>query len=88
MIEPPLPSVAEEAAPPPAESAGVAAPVIHPGRQGFLPIPTNTFDRVFISVVCFVALHLLWMRFVEHWLPLTVATVISLVIGFIIARWG
>jgi predicted small integral membrane protein len=32
-------------------------------RTGFLPIHTNAFDRVFIGTVIFVALHLLWMRF-------------------------
>ena len=41
------------------EERPVQAPVEHRGRQGFLPFETNTFDRVFISVVCFVAIHLL-----------------------------
>lgn len=60
----------------------------HKGRQGFLPIQTNTFDRVFISVVCFIAIHLLWMRFVEMFMPLFVATIISLILAVIIVRWG
>ena len=56
-------------------------------RQGFLPIHTNGFDRVFISVVCFVAIHLFWMRFLEQDISLYVATVLSVVLGaFIIAR--
>lgn len=55
--------------------------------QGFLPIHTNAFDRVFIAVVVFVAIHLFWMRFVEQDLSLYVATVISVIVGaFIIAR--
>jgi predicted small integral membrane protein len=66
----------------------VRVPVEHRGRRGFLPIETNTFDRVFISVVCFVAIHLLWMRFVESWLPLWIATVISLVLATVIVRRG
>lgn len=66
----------------------IQAPVEHRGRQGFLPIVTNGFDRVFIGVVCFVAIHLLWMRFIEQSLPLWIATVISLVLGYIIVRWG
>jgi len=67
----------------------VTAPVRHAvGRQGFLPIRTNTFDRVFISVVCFVAIHLLWMRFLEAFLPLWIATLLSLVLAVIILRWG
>lgn len=57
-------------------------------REGFLPIHTNAFDRVFISTVVLVALHLLWMRFVEAYLPLEVATAISLGIGFLIVRYG
>ena len=66
----------------------IQAPVEHHGRQGFLPIPTNTFDRVFISVVIFVAIHLFWMRFIEAHLSLWIATAISIVLGFIIIRWG
>jgi predicted small integral membrane protein len=55
--------------------------------QGFLPIHTNTFDRVFISVVVFVAIHLFWMRFLEQDISLYVATVLSVIIGaFIVAR--
>lgn len=69
----------------PAEFA-VAPP--HKTRPGFLPIDTNTFDRCFISVVCFVAIHLLWMRFIESFIPLVMATVISLVLAVIIVRWG
>lgn len=57
-------------------------------RRGFLPIETNAFDRVFIAVLVFVALHLFWMRFVEAALPLGVATVLSLIIGAIIVARG
>ncbi len=66
----------------------VQAPVEHRGRRGFLPIETNTFDRVFISVLCFVAIHLLWMRFVESFLPLWVATLINLALAVWIVRKG
>ena len=66
----------------------VQAPVVHDGRRGFLPIETNTFDRVFISVVCFVALHLLWLRFVEVYAPLWIVTVISLLLAVVIVRRG
>ncbi|MCS6846412.1 MAG: DUF2160 family membrane protein [Anaerolineae bacterium] len=57
-------------------------------RQGFLPITTNLFDRVFISVVILVAIHLLWMRFLEALLPLWIATILSLVLAVIILKWG
>lgn len=56
--------------------------------EGFLPIKTNTFDRVFISVVLFIAIALLWMRFLEYALPLWIATVISVLLGQWIIRKG
>ncbi len=57
-------------------------------KPGFLRIKTNLFDRVFISVMVFVGLHLIWMRFIEQYIPLSVATVISVVLGFVIIKWG
>lgn len=60
-------------------------------RRGFLPIETNGFDRVFISIVIFIALHLIWMRFLESdpfVLPLWWATGLSIFVGGIIIRWG
>jgi predicted small integral membrane protein len=66
----------------------IEAPVKREGRRGFLPIETNTFDRVFISVLIFVALSLLWMRFVEAFLPLWISTVAAILIGIIIVRKG
>jgi predicted small integral membrane protein len=56
--------------------------------EGFLPIRTNLFDRVFIATVVFVAIHLLWMRFLEGLLPLYVATALSLIMGWAIVRRG
>lgn len=57
-------------------------------QKGFLPIATNTFDRVFISVVLYIAIHLLWMRFVEVYAPLWIATVFSLLVAVLIIRRG
>jgi predicted small integral membrane protein len=68
-----------------------AAPVepTEPRRRGFLPIETNAFDRVFIGVVLFVAIHLLWMRLLEPvGLSLYIATALSLVLGYIVLRRG
>jgi predicted small integral membrane protein len=56
--------------------------------SGFLPIITNTFDRIFISAVIFVALHLLWMRFIEVYIPLYVATILSVLLGAMIVARG
>lgn len=68
----------------------IQAPVQRKTRQGgFLPIPTNTFDRCFISVVIFVAISLLWMRFLEPLgAPLWISTVICLVLAVWIVRKG
>ncbi|AIY86191.1 hypothetical protein T2812B_03220 [Thermotoga sp. 2812B] len=44
----------------------------------------NLFDRIFISVVIFVAIHLLWMRFLESLLPIYIATVLSIIVGIFI----
>lgn len=58
-------------------------------RPGFLPIETNAFDRVFISIVVFVAVHLLWMRLLEPaGLSLYIATALSLMLGALIVARG
>jgi predicted small integral membrane protein len=57
-------------------------------RRHWLPIETNLFDRIFIGVVVGVALHLFWMRFLEASLSLYVATALSLIIGYAVARYG
>jgi len=57
-------------------------------NSGFLPIHTNAFDRVFIGAVILIGVHLLWLRFMEPALPIEVATVISLVIGYYVVRRG
>jgi predicted small integral membrane protein len=68
--------LSEDEAPPPEE------------RRGFLPFYANAFDRVFISIVLLVAIHLLWFRFLEASLSINIATVISLILAFVIIRWG
>ncbi|MBX3567185.1 MAG: hypothetical protein KF914_03960 [Rhizobiaceae bacterium] len=67
------------------EAAAVAA---RPARQGFLPIVTNWFDRVFVGIYLFVALELLWMRFLEQSIPLTVCHVLALALGVLIVWKG
>lgn len=58
-------------------------------QPGFLPIETNWFDRLFISVVIWVALSLLWMRFIEPFgLSVWFAVAISAVLGAYIIRKG
>ncbi len=60
-----------------------------PRRPGFLPIETNAFDRGFIGVVLFVAIHLIWMRLLEPLgLSLYIATAISLALAGLIIKRG
>lgn len=73
----------------PAEHSPVEhSPVKHVGRQGFLPISTNWFDRLFIGVMGHVALNLLWLRFLEASVPLLVGTVLGLVWIVVVMIWG
>ncbi len=56
---------------------------------GFLPIDTNWFDRLFISVIIWVALSLLWFRFVEPLgLSIWISNLIALVLAVFIIRKG
>lgn len=57
-------------------------------RTGFLPITTNWFDRVFVGIYLFVALELLWMRFLEQSIPLTVCHVLAIALGVLIVWRG
>ena len=60
-------------------------------RKGFLPFATNTFDRCFISVVSFVAINLLWMRFIEPYLfpnNIWLAVVLSIIWAVFLIRRG
>lgn len=57
-------------------------------KHGFLPIVTNWFDRLFIGIYLFVALELLWMRFLERSIPLTVCHVLAIALGALIVWKG
>lgn len=73
------------------EDSAVAPPVVKTGRQGFLPFRTNTWDRFFVSVLCYVAICLIWMRFLEPYLffgSIWVAVALSILLGAFIIRRG
>lgn len=57
---------------------------LSPEKSGFLPIETNWFDRLFISVVIWVAISLFWFRFIE---PLGPSIWLSNAIAFGLAVW-
>jgi predicted small integral membrane protein len=68
-------------------SANSAAPPVS-RPQGFLPFPTNAWDRIFVSGLCLVAIHLLWLRFIEAYIPLWGAMIISIALGVYIFKRG
>ncbi len=71
-----------------AEDMPAAVVAGKPERVGFLPIVTNWFDRVFVGIYLFVALELLWMRFLEQSIPLTVCHVLAIALGVLIVWRG
>lgn len=66
----------------------VAAKPPRRARQGFLPIVTNWFDRLFIAIYLGVALELVWLRFIEQAVPLTVCHLIVLALSVFIIWKG
>jgi predicted small integral membrane protein len=58
-------------------------------KLGFLPIETNWFDRLFISLVIWVAVSLFWMRFIEPFgLSVWISTALCFALGIYIVRKG
>ncbi|SNX71645.1 predicted small integral membrane protein DUF2160 [Cereibacter ovatus] len=58
-------------------------------KAGFLPIETNWFDRLFISVVIWVALSLFWFRFIEPLGPsIWISNAIALALAVLIISKG
>lgn len=64
-------------------------PAVPSSKVGFLPIETNWFDRLFISVVIWVALSLLWFRFIEPMgLSIWISNAIALALAVLIISKG
>lgn len=64
-------------------------PAPPPAAPGFLPIETNGFDRLFISVVVWVALSLVWFRFIEPLGPsIWISNAIALALAALIISKG
>ncbi|MEM6757909.1 MAG: DUF2160 family membrane protein [Pseudomonadota bacterium] len=58
-------------------------------KPGFLPIETNWFDRLFVSVVIWIAMSLLWFRFIEPLgLSIWISNLIALALAVVIIRKG
>ena len=58
-------------------------------KVGFLPIETNWFDRLFISLVIWVAASLFWLRFIEPFgLSIWISTALCVALGAYIIKKG
>jgi len=60
-------------------------------EMGFLEkigLKTSRGDRIFLGMILLILLHLLWMRFLEKYLSLWFAFIISLILLTIIVKWG
>ena len=65
------------------------APKSNDTPNGFLPIETNWFDRLFLSVVIWIALSLFWFRFIEPLgLSIWIANASAAALAFIIIKKG
>jgi predicted small integral membrane protein len=57
-------------------------------RRGFLPWSTAWGDRFFLSLLILFLVSLLWLKFVEPYIPIYGALILSLIIGFFIIKYG
>jgi predicted small integral membrane protein len=56
--------------------------------KGFLPWTTTWGDRFFVSLLIFFLLALLWMKFIEPFLPIYGVLVVGFAIGVVVVKWG
>ena len=49
-------------------------------KNGFLPIKTNWFDRLFIGVIIFIAIQLVWTRFIEVFLSINFSITLGILL--------
>lgn len=57
-------------------------------RIGFLGWTTTWGDRFFLSILVLFFISLMWMKFIEPFLPIYGALVVSIIIGWIIVKYG
>lgn len=57
-------------------------------RIGFLPWITTWGDRFFLSILVFLFISLLWLRFVEPFIPIHGAPVLGIILGTLIVKYG
>ncbi|MCX6090824.1 MAG: hypothetical protein WCP87_02590 [Atribacterota bacterium] len=52
------------------------------------PFKTTLWDRFFFSIVIMFAVHLFWVRFIEVYAPLSIATAGTLVFTALVVIFG
>ncbi|MBP8933451.1 MAG: hypothetical protein KBG67_03370 [Candidatus Atribacteria bacterium] len=52
------------------------------------PFKTSLWDRIFLSIVIMFAVHLIWVRFIEAYAPLLIATVGTLIFTALVIIFG
>jgi predicted small integral membrane protein len=57
-------------------------------RIGFLPWTTTWGDRFFMSILVLLYIGLLWLKFVEPFIPIHGALVLGIITGTIIVKYG
>ncbi|MEE9474074.1 MAG: DUF2160 family membrane protein [Candidatus Hydrothermarchaeaceae archaeon] len=57
-------------------------------RRGFLPWTTTWGDRFFVSLLTFFLISLLWLKFIEPFLPIYGALILGIIIGIIVVKYG
>ena len=57
-----------------------------PARRGLLPLNTTRGDRFFISLLSSAFVHVGWLALTD--LNVLVASAISIVLAFVLMRWG
>ena len=57
-------------------------------RRGFLPWTTTWGDRFFVSLLVFFFVSLMWLKFIEPFIPIYGALVLGIIVGVVIVKYG
>jgi predicted small integral membrane protein len=57
-----------------------------PSRRGFLPLVTTRGDRFFIALLASAFVHAGWLALFDA--SVLIASLASLILGFVLMRWG
>jgi len=59
--------------------------------MGFLEkigLKTSRGDRIFLGMVLLILIHLLWLKYLDKYLSLWFAFIISIILLVILVKWG